>query len=227
MNQWITDNSSIVNFLNVVVIIFLTILNVWFAKNSQKYSAHSLMQNERIRRENNTPNIIAYLDTTDLNFLSFKLSNIGINAAKNIKINLAPMNQTKTNEILEDAFMFKEGVAFLAPNQTLSAHVGSFVELMNDNKDFPTYEVSLAYQDIDQNHYNRTYVIDSNMYNGYYGIMQKNIHDLNKEMKKIEGHFKKTVKIMEIKDKRDREYFKNIHSHKKNVRTIRRHIGGK
>ena len=34
-NQWLTENSNFVTFINITLTILLTALNVWFARNSQ------------------------------------------------------------------------------------------------------------------------------------------------------------------------------------------------
>lgn len=190
-NQWYTQNSSLVGFLNIAFTVLLTALNVWFARNSQKYSADTVRQNEEIRKENNTPNIIAYFNSANLQNVYFHLSNIGNIAAKNIKIELKPKNRSEVATFIDNAHMIKEGVTFLAPGQSLTAFVGGFVQLMDADKNFPSFYIELSYQDIDNNCYSRSYELDLNMYAGFVNSVPRDIRDIYSEMKKIEKHIGK------------------------------------
>ncbi|QWU14269.1 hypothetical protein SAMN04487895_101565 [Paenibacillus sophorae] len=208
-NQWATENVNLIGVFNITLTILLTALNVWFARNSQKYSAESLKHNEKIRQENNTPNVIGYFDSNDLQFVSFKLTNRGENAAKNIKINLTTKNGGWLPKDLKNAHMLNEGVAFLAPGQTINALAGSFIEVMDEERNFPSFDIQIDYQDIDSISYSRSYVLDLNMYKGNFSIKEKGLHDLNKDIDKIEQHIRKAVRIYETQDRREREQIKN------------------
>jgi Na+/phosphate symporter len=208
-NQWATENVNLVGIFNITLTILLTALNVWFARNSQKYSAESLKQNEKIRYENNTPNIVGYFDSTDLQLVSFILTNRSENAAKNIKISLTTRNGARFPDDLKNANLLNEGVAFLAPGQSIDALTGSFIEIMDESKNFPSFDIQIDYQDIDSNSYSRAYVLDLNMYKGNFSINEKGLHELNKQVDMIEKHIRKAVSIYGIKDKRERESLKN------------------
>jgi hypothetical protein len=186
-NQWATENVNLVGIFNITLTILLTALNVWFARNSQKYSAESLKQNEKIRYENNTPNIVGYFDSTDLQLVSFILTNRSENAAKNIKISLTTRNGARFPDDLKNANLLNEGVAFLAPGQSIDALTGSFIEIMDESKNFPSFDIQIDYQDIDSNSYSRAYVLDLNMYKGNFSINEKGLHELNKQVDMIEA----------------------------------------
>ncbi|MEK4006483.1 hypothetical protein [Paenibacillus sp. FSL H3-0333] len=209
LNKWLTDNINLISVLNITLTILLTALNVWFARNSQKYSAESLRQNEKIRIENNTPNLIAYFDSKDLQIVSFKLANIGVNAAKEIKVKLTPKNRTVLPKDLLNSHMLNEGVAFLAPGQTLSAVAGGFIEIMDSERNFPNFEVTVKFKDIDDNQYVRAYVLDLNMYSGNYATRERGLTELNKELNTIEKHVRKAVRLYEVRDRREREQLIN------------------
>lgn len=190
-NEWYIQNGALVGFINIAATVLLTALNVWFARNSQKYSADTVRQNEEVRKENNTPNIIAYFNSENLQIVYFHLSNIGINAAKNIKIKLKPKNRSEVVTNIDKAHMIKEGVAFLAPGQSLTALVAGFKELMDSNKEFPSFYIELTFQDMDNNLYSRSYELDLNMYAGYVNAVPRDIKDIYEEMNKIEQHIGK------------------------------------
>ncbi|MDY8045303.1 hypothetical protein UY416_03230 [Paenibacillus polymyxa] len=205
INQWTTENLNLVSLVNIILTILLTALNVWFARNSQKYSADTLRQNEKIRQENNTPNIVAYLESEDLRDVSFKLSNIGINAAKNIQVILTPVNREDLPANLKRIYILNNIVAFLAPNQTLNAFIGSFFELMDTEKTFPIFNICIRFEDLESNLYERSYVVDLNMYAGYENEIYRDIGDIHSELQKIEKQIAKFVQIYDRKERRIRK----------------------
>ncbi|MBE7896126.1 hypothetical protein [Paenibacillus polymyxa] len=219
-NQWYLQNSSLVGFINILLTVLLTALNVWFARNSQRYSADTVRQNEEIRKENNTPNIIAYFNSVNLRNVYFHLSNIGNIPAKDIKIKLKPKNRSVVSTHIDKAHMIKEGVAFLAPGQSLTAFVEGFIQLMDDDKNFPSFYIEINYRDIDNNCYSRSYELDLNMYAGYVNSVPRDIKDVYEEMKKIEKHI---GKISDNYKKEIRKKDKMIEKHNSIQRTrIRR-----
>lgn len=208
-NEWASENINIIGVFNITLTILLTALNVWFARNSQRYSAESLKQNERIRQENNTPNVIGYFHSNDLQLVSFLLTNKSDNAAKNIKIHLKPRNGEEVPKDLINAYMLNEGVAFLAPGQTVNALAGSFIEIMDERKNFPIFDIQIDYQDIDSNSYSRSYVLDMNMYKGNFMIKERGLKDIYVQLDLMEKHIRKAVRLYGMQDKREQEKLKN------------------
>lgn len=193
-NQWYNQNSTLVSFINIAATVLLTALNVWFARKSQKYSAETVRHNEGIRLENNTPNIIGFIDLNNAGLCFFNLSNHGSLAAKNIKVELNGVNGSLVPDPFIKTHMYRNVISFLAPNQSLRA-VMSYDNLFSRGIDnLPSYQLILNYEDIDNRHYTREYVLDLNMYN-YQFEVRRDMHDLNKEIQKVEKHLKKVADI--------------------------------
>lgn len=206
-NEWYLQNGALVGFINIAATVLLTALNVWFARNSQKYSADTVRQNEEIRAENNTPNIIAHIDINNVNLCFFNLSNHGTIAAKDIKITLVGLNGSTVPELFSKTYMYNNEISFLAPNQTLKALMSYDSLYANGIDNLPSYQLVLNYSDIDNRQYVREYILDLNMYSYQYEV-RRDIHDLTKEIKKIEQHVKKAVD-MKVSEKRMEQAIKS------------------
>ncbi|UHA72046.1 hypothetical protein [Paenibacillus sp. 481] len=196
VNDWLSENASLIGFISFLLTLFLTGLNVYFAMKSQKYSSDSVKLNSEIRKENNTPNVIVYFDMELMNNLDFKVENIGAIAAKNIKITLIPINEVVNTEHFEKLYVFRHPIAFLAPKQIIKCSVESLFALTNSNNEYPTYNVSIDFSDLEDNQYKREYLIDANMYQGSYQITIKTTHHLTKVVEKIERHLNNLVQVI-------------------------------
>ncbi|MNB93519.1 hypothetical protein D3C75_406530 [compost metagenome] len=185
LNQWLTDNSQVVSLFNFSLTIILTIVNVWFAGKSQGYSRDSLKQNERVRKENNTPNVAAHFESKN-GLYYFHVSNFGTNAAKNVMIKYTEINEVKEMEHLKISALINKQIAFLAPNQNINTFAGSFNEIVNSHQELPILDIKITYYDLDDNYYERNYVLDINIFRGNLYTIEKNLTDLTKEIKEVD-----------------------------------------
>ncbi|WP_442600744.1 hypothetical protein [Paenibacillus sp. KN14-4R] len=191
MNDWATHYASTISLINTLGMILLTAIYVYFTIKIQKANNKVVEQNEISRKENNMPFIIVYFDMTIFNLLDMHIKNIGKNPAKKILVKLESLNDTSKVKYLERASFIDKELALLAPDQSLRTTVGSLIELENSNGDYPQYRVNIVYQDLDNNNFEQDYIIDANMYKGTVQAVVKNIHDLTKEVEKIESHLSK------------------------------------
>ncbi|WP_438351382.1 hypothetical protein ACP8HI_12465 [Paenibacillus sp. FA6] len=185
LNQWVIDNSTLVGFINIMLTVLLTALNVWFARNSQKYSAHSLKQSERVRKENNTPNITAHFEFEN-GLYYFHVNNFGVNAAKDILIEFTPINEVKELAHLNRSALINKTIGFLAPGQNINTYAGSYQELLNSTKELPIIETKIQYNDLDNNSYERNYVLDINIFKGNIYRKEKSLTDLTNQVKEVD-----------------------------------------
>lgn len=190
MNSWATQYAATISLVNTLGMILLTAVYVFFTIKIQKANMKVVEQNEIVRKENNMPVVVVYFEVNIHNILDLHMKNIGKSPAKNILVKLEPLNDIKGNYLEEAAFIGKE-VALLAPEQYLKSLVGSLTELKNAEGNYPKYKVSILYKDFENHEYEQDYMIDANMYKGTAQVIVKNVHDLTKEVQKIESHLKK------------------------------------
>lgn len=214
LNQWLADNTQVVSLFNISLTIILTIVNVWFAGKSQRYSRDSLKQNERVRKDNNTPNIAAHFESKN-GMYYFHVNNFGTNAAKNIKIEFVKINEVKDLKTLERSALLNKNIAFLAPNQNINTFAGSFNDIVNSNKELPILDTKITYYDLDDNHYERNYILDINIFKGNLYTIEKNLTDLTKEIKEVDKTLSNIERLFQ-------NYSREIIKSTKNKRRYRR-----
>lgn len=190
MNQWALDNSALIAMISAFGMILLTLVYVVFTILIQAANKKVVEQNEVIRKENKMPNVIVHFDMTIFNILDLKVKNIGTGVAMNIKASIEEINEIVNVNYLKNFSLF-DGIAFLAPNQSLKTMVGSLLELKNSKGEYPIYKVSLTYSDTSEEEYSTTYIINANMYRGNVQIVDKTIHDLTNETGKIKEELEK------------------------------------
>jgi hypothetical protein len=199
MNQWASDNSALISMINTFGMIALTGIYVIFTVLIQRANKKVVEQNDIIRKENNMPNVIVYFDMKIFNMLDLKIKNIGKTPACNIKVSLEPQNEIVNVRYLERSSLLN-GIAFLAPSQSLKTMLGTLMELENSNGDFPKYKVVINYTDSEGSKFSNEYFIDANMYKGNVQVVDKTIHDLTKEVDKTNKILEKISRnIAELK----------------------------
>ncbi|MGO4952335.1 hypothetical protein [Paenibacillus sp. DRB1-1] len=195
MNSWATQYAATISLVNTLGMIILTAVYVFFTIKIQRANMKVVEQNEIVRKENNMPVIIVYFEMTIFNMLDLHIKNIGKSPAKNILVKLVSLNDTSKVKYLDKAAFIDKEIALLAPEQYLRSSVGSLIELKNENGDYPKYRVSIIYKDLENNEYEQHYIIDANMYKGTTQAVVKNLHDLTKEVEKIESHIEKMTRL--------------------------------
>ncbi len=99
--MWAEDNVAFISMINAFGMIFLTIIYVVFTILIQRANQKVVEQNEVIRKENNSPNVIVYFDMSIFNMLDLIVKNIGRGAATNIIATIEAENEIVNEKYLK------------------------------------------------------------------------------------------------------------------------------
>lgn len=172
----------------------LTTIYVIYTGKMMKTSNEALKQNETIFKESRKPEVIAYFDVERTNILNFFVKNIGESLAINTIIYVELIKGNLKRERFWEANILGNNIATLAPKQQLKNFVDMFFDLKDENGDFPIVKIKVEYEDEKGEIYNSSYVYDLNMYKGNSEVVNKDIHDLVKQVEKLNKSVEKLSK---------------------------------
>jgi hypothetical protein len=185
--KWIFAN------LGTVGMFFLTIFIVLYTKRMMETALETLRLTETNFKESRKPEVIAYFDEVNSYVINFNIKNIGLSPAVNVKVDLNLIKGNIGDSTLMKANMIIDEIKTLAPNQLLKNLVNPSFQLLDENKEFPIFNAIITYQNSSGEKYKDEYVLDLNMYKGNSQMTLKGVHELVKEMEKLNKNINKLI----------------------------------
>lgn len=143
----------------------------------------------------------------------FHINNYGVNAAKDVQIALTAENEINELKHLNHSRLVKSTIKFLAPGQNLNTYLGSYDDLIKNNE-LPILATKISFFDLDNNEYERNYVLDMNVFKGRFFRIEKDMTDLTKQVTEIDKTLSKIAMtihdhIRELKAQKEVRYLSN------------------
>ena len=168
--------AAIFSFLGVVVT-WMTVQEMKLAREAQE-----------------RPYIIVDFDLSEAPVINLVVSNIGNGAAKDVRFSFEPdLITSDERNISESVLLFRQGVRFFPPGKTISQFFDMSHAYLGANKPL-TFDVTVSYDDVKEGkEYKESMQSDLSMFKGRQYIVRKGVHDLAKEIEKLNKEISRAI----------------------------------
>lgn len=176
--------ASVFVALLATVFSFLGVIATWRTVQEMKLA----------REAQERPYVIMDFDLSDPPIINLVLSNIGNGAAKGVKFRFEPdLVASDDRNISKSVLLFRDGIKFFAPGKTISVLFDMSHAYLAANKPL-TFNVTISYRNAQgTREYKEFMELDLSMFKGRHYIIRKGIHDLVKEIEKLNKEISRAI----------------------------------
>ncbi|OXS81444.1 MULTISPECIES: hypothetical protein [Bacillus] len=185
--KWFIDNSGSFG------VFILTIFTVIIAKRSLAADLKSIKIAEEELLSNQSPDVIAYLEVKKFK-IHFIVKNFGSAPACDVTFEFEEVSgKFEFRDFNKDTRIIKDGIATLAPNQTIDVRAGTFDEIRT-NDEYPIVDVIIRYKNKEGREFKDIYRHNLNIYKKLPVSANKDMYDIVQELERTNRLLKKFLK---------------------------------
>ncbi|CAI6269019.1 hypothetical protein NRS6120_10185 [Bacillus subtilis] len=185
--KWFIDNAGSFG------VFILTIFTVVISKKSLAADLKSIKIAEEELLSNQSPDVIAYFDVEKFK-IHFIVKNFGSAPAKDVTFEFNEVSGSLNfRDFNNNTRIIKDGIATLAPNQTIDVSAGFFDEI-RENDEYPIVDVIIRYKNKEGKDFKDTYRHNLNIFKKLPVSVKKDTTDIVKELEKTNKLLEKLLK---------------------------------
>ena len=203
MNTEIMENLLLGIQILTLIALIVYVIKTWHIASATKESARvsqNMLEEMKITRDQESaPYVVAYFDMPVKNWLIYLIvKNIGKTVAKNVKLEFEPKLKNSRGEDINNIPLIKEGIGSIPPGYEIKTFFDTTINYLN-NDEYPlNYVAKISYKsDIQDKIRNSEQTLDLSVYKGLSFIDEKGMHELVKEIEKLERNNEKISKYLE------------------------------
>jgi hypothetical protein len=133
---------SLFEALQILITFTLVIITAQYAISTQK-----MVDEMKLTREaQSQPAIIAYFDNPTSNLLDLVIRNIGLGAAREVKLKITPPLLDHYGRDISELSLFKNGINFFPPNREFREIIGTSLQFFaEDSKRALNYTLTISF----------------------------------------------------------------------------------
>ncbi len=184
--QLLAAIAQLIAAVTTIVLVVLTWRYVTQTKNMVK-------EMKATREEQSRPYVIVDLDSEAGNTIDLVVRNLGLTAARDIRINIDPPLIGREGREINRLSFIENGIPSLPPRKEIRALIDFGPDFFNSGKPLQ-YTATVSYSPLlGDLVYEDKYVLDLNIYRGFLVVTKYGVHDIHTQLKDMNKLLKKML----------------------------------
>ena len=139
MLNFLNSNAGAISAISTAILAIITAIYACLTRRMA-------IETTNMRKLQSEPNVVVFYRPKEesINIVELVIKNTGLGAAYNIKLNICPDFKYRTGKNISEINLFKNGIAFLGPNEERRFWLASLVE-QNKNHEYEKLNIEISY----------------------------------------------------------------------------------